>query len=141
MTADPKPVREKRRKGGRTLRDQVYDPAANKRKLLGEPDCRICGKPAGGCHHLVPKGGPHYGDDVEENLVPLCGSGTTGCHGKIEDYDGDACVELGARLSVEETEYVLGKLGEMPGREFLLRRYRIMVPLTFNGRPSTETPS
>lgn len=33
-------------------------------------------------HHVVPKS--QGGDDVPENLVWLCGHGTSGCHGVIE---------------------------------------------------------
>jgi hypothetical protein len=40
-----------------------------------------CGRNAESAHHLVPRG--KGGDDVEENLVPLAGHGTTLCHGAI----------------------------------------------------------
>lgn len=131
--ADPKPPVVKRPRGGRTLRSQIYDPDANKRKLLEERECRIesCGRPAGGCHHLVPKGSPHFGDDVVENLIPLCGSGTTGHHWMIENHDYETRLALGAVLRPEEIAYTLRHLGPDAGRDYLLRRYCLMVPLNF----------
>lgn len=75
--------------------------------------CRVCGAAAytgnTSLHHLVPRSGG--GDDVEDNLVPLCGSGTTGCHGKIESRDKEASRRLRANLSKDEYEYVVRKKG------------------------------
>lgn len=34
-------------------------------------------------HHVRPRS--LRGDDLAQNLVPLCGSGTTGCHGTYEN--------------------------------------------------------
>ena len=45
-------------------------------------ECVICGGIDISIHHILPRG--QGGDDVWENLVPLCGSGTTGCHGGVE---------------------------------------------------------
>ena len=36
----------------------------------------------------------HPRDDVEANLVMLCGSGTTGCHGRVEARDPETLLEL-----------------------------------------------
>jgi hypothetical protein len=105
------------------------NPDASRRKILSDPVCRVrgCGGlPTG--HHLVPRGSPYFGDDVEENIVPLCGSGTTGHHGRVERYDPQTCLEVGEALAEDEIGYVLAKLGADAGREFLLRRYRLMVP-------------
>lgn len=86
--------------------------------------CRCCGKhmlavyPAypwnesgleSSLHHVVPKS--LGGDDVAENLVPLCGSGTTGCHGLVEARDPWACTLLGERLTSVERDYALAKKG------------------------------
>jgi hypothetical protein len=45
-------------------------------------ECALCGQHRGrlSLHHIS----KHPRDDVEANLVMLCGSGTTGCHGEIE---------------------------------------------------------
>ena len=76
--------------------------------------CRVCGKggPAGvGCslHHVVPKS--QLGDDVAANLVPLCGSGTTGCHGRVENRDRMSRSILRSKMSLNEREYVIEKQG------------------------------
>jgi hypothetical protein len=60
--------------------------------------------------HLVARS--QSGDDVESNIVPLCGSGTTGCHGKLHSADAEAAKLLRSRLRDEEVEYVIGRKGE-----------------------------
>jgi hypothetical protein len=52
------------------------------------------------------------GDDVAANLVALCGSGTTGCHGLVEARDVLALAMLASRLRDEEYAHVVGQLGE-----------------------------
>lgn len=44
--------------------------------------CAVCGRPATNLHHRLPRsrGGP----DDDFNRIPVCGSGTHGCHGRIE---------------------------------------------------------
>ena len=46
--------------------------------------CRRCRQPAESIHHRLPRS--RGGDDSPLNLVALCGSGTTGCHGLIEAH-------------------------------------------------------
>lgn len=121
---DPKPGRRPRRGGGRTLRRQVHDPAAMRECVLRERECRVCRGPAATAHHVVPRGGPHYGDDVRANLGAVCGSGTTGCHGLIENHDPEACAAFGRTLTVETVLYVVELLGAGPGVAYLERRYR-----------------
>jgi len=50
--------------------------------------CVLCGRAAESLHERVPRsrGGPR--DRI--NAVPLCGSGTTGCHGWAEARKADA---------------------------------------------------
>jgi len=70
--------------------------------------CRVCvAFLAATAHHLVPRS--LGGDDVEDNLVGLCGSGTTGCHGLVEARDPWACSLLGLRLTDAERAYVIEK--------------------------------
>lgn len=57
--------------------------------------------------------------DVADNLVPLCGTGTTGCHGLVEAFDPWACSTLAANLTDAEVAYVADK----KGAGFLERRY------------------
>ncbi|HSE46092.1 MAG TPA: hypothetical protein VLA89_12270 [Gemmatimonadales bacterium] len=54
-------------------------------------ECALCGETEPlTLHHISNK--PR--DDVEANLVMLCGSGTTGCHGMIEAWDPRKRAEL-----------------------------------------------
>lgn len=96
----------------------------------GHVRCVVCGRPGQSLHHLVPKS--QGGDDLPINLVPLCGSGTTGCHGIFETHSkGYSEVAGDLRDFIcrdpERWAYVHGKLGD---RGFD-RRYphpRIFVP-------------
>lgn len=110
LGADPKPL--KRVKADRAGWERIRE-----EKLTGR-SCRVCvAFIAGTLHHLVPRS--LGGDDVADNLVPLCGSGTTGCHGLVEARDPWACSLLGFRLTEAERAYVIGKKGEA----FLHRYY------------------
>jgi hypothetical protein len=87
------------------------------RKLDGWP-CRVCDdNKAETLHHIVSKS--LGGADVADNLVPLCGSGTTGCHGLIEAHEMWACTRLGQRLTNAERQYVI----DTKGAYYLERRY------------------
>ena len=66
---DPKPRRR-----------EVDRPALARARLVHRT-CAVCGRQAGGVHHVVPRG--QRGGDVDENLVGLCGDGTRGCHGAV----------------------------------------------------------
>lgn len=52
--------------------------------------CEVCGLgAASNLHHRKPRGMGGTRDDMinsPANLLGICGSGTTGCHGKIESY-------------------------------------------------------
>lgn len=63
--------------------------------------CRVCGCAENGrvesritFHHVVPRSSPWFGDDVPDNIVPVC----LGCHELIERR-GD--IMLGGRRGVE----------------------------------------
>ena len=72
--------------------------------------CRVCQTPfKPTLHHLLARS--LGGDDVADNLVPLCGSGTTGCHGLVEAREPWACSLLGQRLTAAERAYVAAKKG------------------------------
>ena len=76
--------------------------------------CRGCGRNHGITrHHLVSRS--LRGDDVAANIVPLCGSGTTGCHGAIETHSpGWEAIAHAVRdsLSPLEEQYILAKKGQ-----------------------------
>ena len=57
MTPDPKPE------------PRLVDRDALKRAGLLSDECASCGKPPANVHHVIPKGSPHFGDDVPETAV------------------------------------------------------------------------
>lgn len=61
-------------------------------------------------HHLV--GRDLGGDDVIANLALLGGTGTTKCHGLVQEFDRPACVRLRSNLTDEQRAYIIGRLGE-----------------------------
>lgn len=93
-------------------------------------------------HHVVHKGSPDFGDDVPENLVMVCGSGSSRCHGALHgaayvDADGKRWTSAEARRSLgvwllahrpDVIAYVLGKFGDEAGRSWLERRYLVELP-------------
>ncbi len=70
--------------------------------------CRICSNGnAGICfHHLVPR--DFGGDDVPDNIVPLCPD----CHTLVTELDPAACLKLVSRLTDAEYAYAIQKMGE-----------------------------
>jgi hypothetical protein len=118
---------------------RIVDRAALRRAKLANPTCAACGAGGANGHHVLPKGaGAGAGDDVPENIVGLCGSGTTGCHGS---WHGSPYVHNGIRRDREwvarrvgetlldqrpETiRYVLTKLGQEAGLAYLERVYLV----------------
>lgn len=124
---DPKPE-ARPRKQTRTL-----DRKATTRQGLKRRAC-FCAGEIPGCsgvgatsHHVLPKG--NGGDDVDANLVTCSGSGTTGCHGLLENNDVEARRLLGEHLVLERPDvidYVVEKLGEVAGNDWLRRRLFIL---------------
>lgn len=59
-------------------------------RLIDERDggkCVICGWQATNKHHRKPR---KHKDDSPANMLSLCGSGTTGCHGWVTSHPKDA---------------------------------------------------
>lgn len=102
MTPDPKPAK------------RIKNPLVFKLLYLRPGTCSVCGEGNATLHHVVPKK-PHGGDDVEENLVWLCGTGTTGCHGKVEHHDGPTRLALGQHIKARRPDVV-----DYVGRKFPL---------------------
>ncbi len=122
---DPKPT-SKPRKQTRTV-----DKKATTRQVLKRRACFCGGVLCDGVgatgHHVMPKG--NGGDDVDENIVTASGSGTTGCHGLLENNDVTARRLLGEHLVLERPDvldYVRDKLGEVAGNDWLSRRLFIL---------------
>jgi 5-methylcytosine-specific restriction endonuclease McrA len=57
-------------------------------------------------HHVIPR--DFHGDDVNDNIVPLCFA----CHEHVTALKPDACLALCASLTDAEYAYAIGKLGE-----------------------------
>jgi 5-methylcytosine-specific restriction endonuclease McrA len=85
----------------------------------GKP-CSVCGGTWDSLHHILPRS--KGGDDVAVNLAPVCGSGTTGCHGRLEDRDPMARAKLRASLTGPNYAYLHYRLGET-WEAWLDRRY------------------
>lgn len=95
---DPKPAK------------RIVDPEAGFAKLFHEGRCRICGSTFPLTrHHLVNRS--QGGDDVDNNLVPLCGNGTMGCHGLVTERDFETLAALRSRLKMNEILYIELKKG------------------------------
>lgn len=95
---------------------RVVDRSATRRKLLSDPLCRACGERATNTHHLVGRG--QGGDDDVDNLIPLCGSGSGGCHGALHgspyvDRRGrrwtSVCVREAIGLGLRPSEYAYAR--------------------------------
>jgi HNH endonuclease len=69
-------------------------PSAKLRALVEARDkgCVRCGavvpRDEDSVHHRIPRG--RGGENTAENLLLLCGSGTTGCHGYVESHRTEA---------------------------------------------------
>lgn len=74
-------------------------------------------------HHVYPR--DLGGDDVEANVAPLCGSGTTGCHGLVHDRDFWALATLRqwVELRRETLAYLCSKLRTVEATRAWLERY------------------
>ena len=71
-------------------------------------------------HHVLPRS--QGGDDVRANLSWLCGSGTTGHHGRVEARDPEALRAFLLTLRPDTLEYLSDKLGGPEAAEEWLRR-------------------
>lgn len=101
MTSDPRPPKR-------------YKATANEwewfRLWFKDERCWVCDGEWANLHHILPKS--HGGDDDIVNLAPLCGSGTTGCHGRIEARDPVARAALRGAFLPSNYEYFVRKLGD-----------------------------
>lgn len=126
MSGQPHPKPQKRKR----KRIRVVDAKATTRAVLTEPECATCPKPSATGHHLLARGAPYFGDDVPANIVALCGSGTTGCHGLIENEDSITRARLGIyliRKRPDALEYLAEKLGgEVAAGAWLARRLHVV---------------
>lgn len=101
MPSDPRP------------RKRIRDPELLKRLHLQGGVCVLADATCErmlSLHHIL----KHPRDDVAANLVFLCGSGTTGHHGKIEAHHVESKRRLGSYIALnrfDTMDYLAEKLG------------------------------
>lgn len=110
---------------------RVRDPRLLSQLHFEWDECAICGASDSrlSLHHIS----KHPRDDVKGNLVMLCGSGTTGCHGLIEAYDWTVLETLGQVLCAraDVVEYLDWRLGSLERvQDWLQAHYRVSFELT-----------
>jgi hypothetical protein len=92
-------------------------------------ECVICGAIDISIHHILSRS--LGGDDVWENLAPLCGSGTHGCHGGVEAGLDSVCRAFGKYVMQERPDTLLYLIQKLRTREaaleFLHRHYRVSL--------------
>ena len=132
---------------------RIVDKDAVAQARVTEHECGACGRPPGSIHHVLQKSSPYFGGDVPANLIALCGSGTSGCHGAIH---GNPYVDrAGKRWTAEEVRfalgrtimarrfdiacYVLAKLGPIYGPEYLLNVYGVVLRVEADSTPIIPT--
>lgn len=105
---DPKRVTKRTRQNRdawQVLRDRV---------LKLDRVCVVCQqRPSESVHHVVPR--DFSGDDGPHNLIGVCGTGITRCHGLIEARDPWACERVREVLDVSKPlvlRYVLDTAGQ-----------------------------
>lgn len=120
MSGQPDPKRHRR----------IKDPGLFKRLHAQGGTCALADDPVYDCrsslnlHHVLPRS--QGGDDVEANLVWLCGSGTTGHHGFVEYRDRDRLLSLRAVLLTRRPDtisYLADRLGGAVAASTWLQRY------------------
>lgn len=85
--------------------------------------CALCGSSTArlSLHHIH----KHPRDDVEGNLVMLCGDGVLGCHGSLEAEITVTRRALGRYITAKRPDvlrYLRGKLGDEAADDWLERR-------------------
>lgn len=114
----PKPKANKRTDASPARKAEIRAKKCDRCRVCGQPHTLLMG-PAINAHHLIPRS--LGGLWTESNIVGLCGSGTTGCHGLVEARDRVACAALRRSLTDAEYSYIVAKKGEA----FLDRYYPV----------------
>jgi hypothetical protein len=102
------------------------DSRATLRCVLAQRWCSCCEEPSATGHHVLSRS--LGGDDIQANLAAVCGSGTTGCHGLLENADPAARAALGAYLLArrpDTLEYLSDTLGPSAASEWLHRHLHV----------------
>jgi len=108
VSGEPFPKASQLARGERRYRRKIASPKQWQAIIAAKGKrCRLCASPAWiQYHHLVPR--DRYGDDVEDNIVPLC----LVDHELVTRAHRLALYRLGESLTDAEYAYVVAKLGE-----------------------------
>lgn len=104
---------------------RVKDPEILRYLHLVWTQCVLCDEIFPLSLHHVSK---HPRDDLRANLVMVCGSGTTGCHGLLEAQDETKKRELGVYIlenRMDTIEYLERRKGKRPAKEWM-RKYLLI---------------
>lgn len=108
---------------------RIKDPELLRQAHWAYDECVICGSINISIHHVLRRG--QGGDDVWENLVALCGDGTSGCHGGVEGSVDAVCHALGRYIVCERHDTVAYLARKLGGREaaaeWLYQRYGVRL--------------
>lgn len=99
-----------------------HDQKAMKRALLRYRSC-YCGQLSTDPHHVLFRS--DGGDDVVQNILPLCHDDHRAYHVLTGDDGRDQRRRVGQALRPETVAYILDKLGEHDGLYYLSRRYEL----------------
>jgi hypothetical protein len=128
----PDPKSRSLARGERRYRRRVASPKQWQAIIAAKlGPCRVCVSPPtnGGLrvqptpiefHHIVPRDAPYFGDDVADNIAPLCQR-----HHELVTFSpgGESTRALAESLTDAEYAYVVTKLGESgPTRLFGVTR-------------------
>lgn len=111
------------------MQRRVRDPAVLRQVVFESDECVSCGDTTRrrSAHHVLHRS--QGGDDVRENLLVLCGDGVAGCHGRYHNGDAQVLSLISAAIEARPdiAQYILDRLGVGPGRDYLFRRYLVVV--------------
>ena len=104
-----------------------------------ERTCVVCGEPGANAHHVLYGSWAGRRENVVPNGVMLCGSGTTGCHGKFHAGRKEVAKAIGEYIRDHRPDtlsYLATKLGDEEARDYMRRRYYTEVE---DGRTARST--
>jgi 5-methylcytosine-specific restriction endonuclease McrA len=117
VSGDPYPKVRQLARGQRRYRRKVAS-AKQWQRISAEKvgPCRVCGDPGRNgrmfgrihLHHVVPRSSPWFGDDVSDNIVPLCPL----CHGDVTRGVQGTRMLLVSKLTDAEYAYAITRCGE-----------------------------
>ena len=107
MSGDPFPKSRQLARGEKRYRRKVASPKQwQALHAAKQGPCRLCTAPTTGLHHLVAR--DHFGDDVADNLVPVCHP----CHRALHVRDNTVVGVLLRNLTDAEYAYMVERGGE-----------------------------